>query len=211
MRHWTEQLFYSLSAVLLLAAAFVLQPARNSDVAQFQQSVKHQFQVATLEVIGDRPWFGEVNLIVSSVNEFYQESADAVIVALTPAPTESGVAYIGNSMIHEFAQLLTPAKINQPAVAVVPTFQIPANFMQEPPIDNIIPAGDHKNPVADANGAQASISAVQSIASANTAINDGLGSPWVNLRDSDTGQVYCVAIFNAEVNRYIGPCKDEYH
>jgi hypothetical protein len=31
---------------------------------------------------------------------------------------------------------------------------------------------------------------------------------WVTMQDNSTGQLYCVAIYNSEVNKYLGPCKD---
>jgi hypothetical protein len=76
---------------------------------------------------------------------------------------------------------------------------IPQNFMQEDPVLNIIPPSiTFEDPMT-----------TTTVASDSPAVNDS-GFPWLNLRDINTGQIYCVAIYNTEVNRYLGPCKNDY-
>ena len=212
----SEKIFYSLAATLLGAAFFVVQPAHNTDVMAFQNSIEHQFQVAIIQLWGDRPVNADAMVAINGINEFYQRSSDAAIALLAPAKSEQpmfavlGVTYSDFKLAlgkPQASSVVSSAQISQNNVQDN-DFVVPVNFMQEPPVANIVPASLQKRQEALAKKQETIASA--NIASNAPAVND-LGNSWVNLRDNDTGQVYCVAIYNAEVNRYLGPCKDDYH
>jgi hypothetical protein len=197
-----EKLFYTLSAVVLGSAFFVVSPTHNSDTAFFQTQVRGEFAKASVQLLGDEPMFTEVPLVISAVNDFYAKSADAMIALLTPAPSEQDAAAIAISTYNNLRVALRPVAPIEPQVsAAVQETQItiPQNFMQEDPVLNIIPPSiTFEDPMT-----------TTTVASDSPAVNDS-GFPWVNLRDINTGQIYCVAIYNTEVNRYLGPCKNDY-
>jgi hypothetical protein len=212
MRAWTEQLFYGLSAVVLGAALFVLQPANNSDLAKFQANIKDQVSVATVQVFGDQPVFSGVDLIVGSINEFYNQSADAFLALLAPTPGEEDMSRVAQNVYAQIVVMFDQNSIQQPQVAGVQIEAPPAvpdNFMQEEPLYNIVPElpSAPPSPYFETPFRK---KITQSAASFTPAVNDG-GGAWVNLRDEVTGQIYCVAIYNSEINRYLGPCKNDYH
>ena len=199
-----EKTFYSLSALGLGAALFVMQPTYNQNVDQFQSSVKTQFSFAAQEVFGDQPMFASVGTVIASVNEFYNQASDAMIALLSPNETDNGLNYVASATVTSFKTALMTSK---PQVAGVSTQNAdsieaqPANFMSEAPIENIVPENyvlpTNPPPLSDVN---ISVDAQP----AQTAT-------WSNMTDNITGQVYCVGIFNAEVNRYVGPCKNDFH
>lgn len=205
MGGWAEKLFYTLSAVVLGSAFFVLQPNPHPEVALFQNQVKNEFVFATTQVIGDQPIFGSVEIVISAVHEFYFRSAEVMITLLTPPPSTEDTMWIAGEVYDKFAMAFTTGILKPQVLGVEnkETVYVPENFMIEEPIINIIPPQalfvHEQQPV------------VLSASTETThAVNDD-GYPWVNLRDNSTGQVYCVAIFNSEVNRYLGPCKNDYH
>lgn len=201
MRMWADQIFYGLAAVVLGAALFVMSPAQTQDLVAFQSAIKTQVATATVQVFGDQPVFSDVEFVVSSINDFYTQSADAMIALLTPTTSDNDLNYVVAQVYSQFAGMFT-THLDQPRVAGVSTEIVektPANYMQEPALENILPVYALPTMPPTPPVLEKSV----------TAVNDN-GQTWVDLRDASTGQVYCVAIFNAEVNRYIGPCKLDY-
>ncbi|MBX4204882.1 MAG: hypothetical protein KW788_01680 [Candidatus Doudnabacteria bacterium] len=208
MYWFAEKLFYTLSAVVLGSAFFVIQPTQRAEVAAFQHEVRQQFAVASHQVFGDEPLMVDsTKLVVSSVYEFYMRSADAFIALTTPSASQNDL----NIIIADVYNKITTSLDNRerqaaPQVLGIETVEtqtievqplILPNFMQEEPVMDIVPS--HRE-----------VTAHPIIQASHPAVNDH-GMPWVDLRDNQTGQIYCVAIYNAEVNRYLGPCIDEYH
>jgi len=201
MPFFAEKLFYGFSAVLLGAGIFVIQPAHNQDVSNFQSNIKNQFALAAGEVLDYHPMLDSVEFIVSGVNQFYQEAAISMTAILTPSGSMNGLNFVATSTYQRFASLFNQ---NLPKVAGISiiarqkeeTLVIPPNFMQEDPVYNIVPQQSLN--FAPANQAAIIPPAIPK-------------ETWMNITDTNTGQVYCVAIFNSEVNRYLGPCKNDYH
>ena len=204
----SEKSFYFLSSLALMAALFVLQPNGNNQVADFQSQIGKEFQIASIQVFGDQPVLTDVRTIISGVNDFYQQSADAMLALLTPTAQEGDLNQIVAQTYHNFRLAFeikaTPqvagtftVRQNQEPVTTEEPETVPDNFMQEPPINNLIPDGIVPNVSFNSENYSGSLPQVST-------------ASWTNMRDSVTGQVYCVAIFNAEVNRYLGPCKNDY-
>ena len=205
-----EKLFYSLSSLTLGAALFVLSGSINPDVVKFQTEVKQQVTVASIQVFGDQPVFDEVLFVIGSINEFYHRSADEMIAMLTPVAGEQdqlndlaigvykGLKVALQTNVH-IAQNAQPMVLGSETSQVEEEFstQIPANFMQEEPVygpvNQTMTTTATLAPPADFNNSKTS--------SSNT---------WVSMTDGVTGQIYCVGVFNAEVNRYLGPCVNDY-
>lgn len=215
MRHSAETIFYSLSALALGAALFVLQPTHNTDLSRFQFDAKHEFATAALQVFGDDPGaygYNQASFIVSSINQFYAEAANATIELIQPLPGQyDDLTYIARNMKNEFVSLYGQIRGMTPQVAGVSTsseqlFVPPADFMSQPPLANIVPDTFSSAPKPAPIVESAQITLPQ----ASTPVPKPQDI-WVNLQDGATGQVYCVAIFNAEVNRYLGPCRNDYH
>jgi hypothetical protein len=212
MYSFSEKTFYVLSSLALMSALFVITPNANAQVSNFQSEIGMRFQIAAIQVFGDQPILNDVKGIVYGVNDFYQQSADAMLALLTPTSADKDMNQI-------IAQTYTNLKLSFNTFKLTPqiagTFTtkestlepkvsisdeaFPSNFMQDPPVYNLLP-----------EGITPKISYSADVASTETNLPQVSTASWTNMRDSVTGQVYCVAIFNAEVNRYIGPCKNDY-
>jgi hypothetical protein len=215
MTTWQEKIFYSLGSVAMLAALFVMTPSVNSEVSVFQDTIKQEFTTATIQVFGDQPVFDEVLLIIESVNEFYVRAADEMIVLLTPNMGEQDQLNI--LVVDVYSKLKLAFNPNQyvamsqePQVLGLNTLEteynltVPENFMQGEPIDLAILAETTQPEVGTDENIVYQLIEIEYQEPEITA------PMWVDLEDGVTGDIYCVGIFNSEVNRYLGPCKQDY-
>ncbi len=212
-----ERIFYSLSTLVLGAALFVLSPQQSQIVSDFQNQAKQQFAIAAVQVFGDQPVLDTPIAVIQSINEFYDQSATAMLSLLEPSQgQDEQMVYVATAVYNDFRLALNPNRNmavtqSRPEVLGTETKQsdaeivIPKDFMQGEPLHNIVPDG-YKPPVSVAPDESQIIAAVQTTEYAQSPAD----STWVSMKDGTTGQVYCVAIFNSEVNRYLGPCKNDY-
>ena len=178
-----------------MTAVFVLQPNRSPQVSALQDSMKQQFSIAWQETIGDQPWFEDVSFVYDSVSDFYSQATDATIALIGPqGNSDQDIYFVYRTVYHDFAQIIgghiTTLAQAEPAMPPM------SKFMTEPAITNIIP-------VISGDVSGASMDAVEPVNKVNS---------WVTIQDNFTGQMYCLAIYNGEVNKYLGICKsDSYH
>jgi hypothetical protein len=219
MFQWQEKLFYGLTAVVLGGALFAMGNSSNPEVASFQHNVQHQFTFAAAQVFGDQPVLDNVDLVIASIDQFYARATNVTLALLTPPASEDALNYVAATVYTDFA---LATHIQKPQVAAIPLPEIlgahtevaaaeiiiPPNFMQEQPIYNIIPGHTIAAPLPTLRHLDNLISG--EMLYSLPAVNDSTG-PWSNMRDSNTGQVYCIAIFNGTPNQYIGPCKHDFH
>lgn len=210
-----EKIFYGFSMVVALAAMFVMTPVANTEVASFQSEVKNEIGIAWVQTFGDQPVFDEVRFVIESVNEFYVQSADAMIALLEPTVAEEDMNNMLAALATEFKVAyvgLVTNTWNEPKVASSNVEEVSApvlineNFMLEKPVANILP-----DEVLATWEALESMSRPVELAKSEDNKLAVAASTWVNLKDGMTGQIYCVGIFNASVNQYLGPCKNDYY
>ena len=203
-----EQIYYVLAAVVLTAGLFVLTESKIAEVTAFQNEIKTEFKIAFLQTIGDQPVLADVELIAGGVNDFYVQAADELIAMFSQPETDQDVIYVFGRVYNTFAQAVHQIRAGEVATQNDP--MIAANFMTEPPVYNIVPENWHTPETFSVTQPKiAGVSTYKPEILAYPQANVGL--PWVTLKDNVTGELYCTAIYNGEVNKYVGPCKDEYH
>ncbi len=187
-------IFYSLASFVMFMALFVMQNSAIPEVAVLQDTIQHEFSVAFIQTIGDGPMFEDVALVFDSITEFYRQSAEASVALIQDEASDRDLAFIYGQAYHQVVLAFHPAPA-VPVTAAGPEV-IADNFMTEPAISNILPAAEEL-PV----GAIAGIS--------TEPVNTQM--PWVTMKDNLTGQIYCVALYNGELNKYLGACRYDYH
>jgi hypothetical protein len=202
MEQKANAIFYGLSGFLLMTALFVIQPSQVSEVSLLQNEMVQDFSTALHQTIGDQPFFSDVGTVIDGVAAFYDESASATIALFEPQDRDQDIVYVYKTVFNIFAEVFTTP---HGEVAGVETVNISLDkFMTEPAILNIIP-GDHVT--------RNNEHVTEEIAGMSTQYSTPVNTdqPWVTLRDNFTGQTYCIALYNGEVNKYLGPCKYDYH
>jgi hypothetical protein len=204
-----EKIYYGLLALVLASVLFVVQQSDNKDVSLFQSQVKNEFKIAAVQVLGDQSVFESFQIVISGVNQFYEDAATEMIAMLQPAPSEQDMNTMLSEVYKKLIVAFNPKTYHdqlaqvQPKVLgaetreqspVVAAPEIHASHEMVGPIPPPIPLDFKKITTT------ASVPAIET--------DDRV---WVDLNDGVTGQTYCVAIFNAEVNRYLGSCKHDYY
>lgn len=186
-------LFYALSAFILLTAVFVMKPSPAPEMNLLQSEIKTQFITAFQQTLGDQPYFDEVFLVFEGISAFYEQAASSAIVLLEDQEADEELAFIFQTTYKKFVATIG-LYISGQTHANVAVLEPPVSVMKP---DLII------NPARVRYEAAVSGSFVN-----NSPAN--LEKPWVTLQDNYTSQLYCLAIYNGEVNKYLGPCQDEY-
>jgi len=227
--------FYLLSAFVLIGVMFLIHPARIEPTAQFQQTVLTQVVSAWDEIIVGVNPIEDLKFVYTSVDKFYSDSATAAIALLTPVPTPPEAERAIDNIAFAVSELLNfaPDQIETTTLA-----QAEQKQELEDPIYNIIPPFEENEDVIDKldefikdellainelwselEKMEEGVVAGESIEKATISydsksmsapVNDS-DRPWVTLKDNLTGQKYCVAIYNNEVNKYLGECKYDYY
>jgi hypothetical protein len=200
-------IYYGLSTFVLATALFVLYPSHNQELISFQKDIVSRFDVAFQQTMGDGPWFSEFADIYDGVNAFYAHSSNEMIAVLSSNPeADEDIAYVFSKVYLSFAKALPLQKSHSAPKNPYADVQLPskpANFMTQEPVYNIIPYRSVVKTYEDGEVAGAVISRDEPV---NTQQD-----PWVTLKDNLTGQLYCLAVYDGTVNKYIGPCKYDYH
>lgn len=189
-----ETIFWGLGIFLLSAGLFLLQPSKIPETTALQDQVQHQFIMAWQQTIGDQPYFDDLSIIYDGVSSFYNQAAIYAVSLIRQPESDAALAYVFKTTYQNFAVAFDKIKIGH-KLADVQLPAVPANkFMTEQAIMNIVPGGQ----VAGA-----------SVQSGNPV--NSVAQPWVTIQDNFTGQLYCLAVYNGDVNKYLGPCKYDYH
>ena len=199
--------FYILSGFVLFAGLFELQPSRIPEVAEMQAQTKQQFSIAWQQTIGDQPYFLDLGEVLDGVFAFYNQSAGQMFALLSPRESDQDMVRVFAQTYGIFAQSLH-LKGSKTVASTVSAFSDdkfvpPADFMAEEPLHNIVPEDmNHVSRIIY----QGVVSGTETDLTPGNAINS-----WITVQDNYTGQPYCLAIYNGEVNKYLGPCKNDYH
>lgn len=189
-------IFYALSIFVLGTALFVLQPSQKPEVAELQGVIKQQISIAWQQTWGDRPFLAEVGDVYDGIAEFYNQSSNATVALLAAPDSDRDIAFVLQAVYSDFADVF---RDSPSSVAEAPQPILPEKFMTESPIYNIVPS--------------TTTAAVTAVGSVSGAVAEPVNAPnsWVTIQDNFTGQLYCLAVYNGEVNKYLGACRNDYH
>lgn len=196
----TQNLFYSLSIFLLFTALFLLQQNKIDEVTVLQDQIKQQFSVAWEQTLGDQSYFTPFEMVLEAVDDFYAQATASAIVLLNPRNADDDMIYVFGHVYNNFAAVFTPPKPKIAGEIIDRTTIVPANFMTTKPIYNIVPEDYITRNIYHVTSAVSG----EILETKNTQI-------WATMQDGVTGQIYCVAIFNGETNKYLGECKRDYY
>ncbi len=178
-----QQVFYILTSFIFLTAFFVFgnvgEIRQVKEVGELRQSIQQQFSVAWQQTIGDQPYFDDLAYVFDGVSAFYDQSTVAYVDLISQPQADQDIIYVYQRVYSDFASVFQ-ARASDVAVEKAEPLVMPGKFMTEAAMYNIIP-GDVAGVSIDAT--------------------------WVTLQDVITGQPYCLAIYNSNVNKYLGSCK----
>lgn len=191
----------------MLAAFFVIHPSNLTEVSSLQTEMKDRFAIALEQSLGDASFFEPFEQTISGIQSFFNESTNTAIALISQPDTDADLAFVFSKAYSDVSAAfgVKTGIFEVSKVSLDIPFHRPANFMSEDPLFNILPANPAKNQVAK--------SLVQPIVAGNFMMNfqpANKEGQWVTLQDNFTDQIYCVAIYNGEVNKYLGPCKYDY-
>jgi hypothetical protein len=207
-----QSMFGFLSA-LLLALLFILQPTSDKDLIVFQKEVHSQFAQATTELVAGESLVEPFAFIWSTVNSFYDQSANEALALIQPDEAFSDLVMSFIPSYHENLKVASAPFVT--------------NLPHEEPIYNIVPMNDAEallDPYFshDLLTTEGGVVAGESIDISREPFDgdtqvDNLENnnvalvpvTWVTINDSITGAPNCVAIFDGTVNTYPGSCAQE--
>lgn len=189
-----QPIYFGLATIVASAALFAFIPFANPKVAAVQTEMMERFSIGWQQTFGDRPWFEEVSFIFDVTNNFYAQAAEATIAFLDDPETSADIYYVWGQVYYTFANTINLENHNALAQEELPTSQTIPNFMEEEPLYNLVPYREVVKTIE-----------TPVVAGANTGV-------WSTITDAITGQAYCLAVFNGEVNQYLGTCETQgYH
>lgn len=173
---------YALAIFVLMNALFVVTNANDANehanyanrfvdshnsfvVSHFKQEIREAFKIALLQTIGDKPWFENLEVAITGIVDFYDQSASAMTALISPTYAEDDLFYIANQAYLVIAR--QAGTIDEEGEVAGLLYE--SEYMQDEPLYNI--------------------------------------HPDFNFQPEDTGQLYCLAIYNGETNKYLGECK----
>ncbi|HEV8601698.1 MAG TPA: hypothetical protein VGQ87_03855 [Patescibacteria group bacterium] len=197
--------------------------------------MQSQLKTAFIETIGDGPWFSDLAIIYDGVNDFYQTAATSAIVLFSPSKNDEDLMQLAV----EVKSKLYESLVRLPEVWFAHRESIAANFMTEEPLYNIVPNYEQKSetiatvsdqelsmmlfgllekevnsslssqPIAQSGDVNVGLVAGTWLFEKEQPVNSQ-AQPWVTVQDNMTGQLFCLAIYDGEVNKYSGPCRYDY-
>ena len=194
-------IFFVLSVFLLATVFFVLQPTNIPELKTWQTGIKQQFSVAWQQTIGDQPYLDNLALIYRGVSDFYGQSSEQTISLFSQPETDRDLVFVYSQVYQKFAGVFASKPITVHNVGVPSEVAIPDNFMTEEPLNNIIPDSQVTRIVNHESIAGAVTEQAQPV--------NSYSQPWVTIQDAVTGQVYCLSVYNGDVNKYLGECKKD--
>jgi len=199
-------IYYALAIFVLGTALFVFYPS-NPETTAWQDGVKHQFSIAWKQTIGDQPVFSSVAYVYDGVSEFYTQSADVMMTMIDHPQSDADIYYVFHEVYVDFASIFQAQPHGNVAgvstALNTATLPQPEDFMTQPAIYNLVPASE---PVT--TSVQPAISGSSMVTGQPVNSTD---NPWITVQDNATGQLYCLAVYDGTVNKYLGACKNDYY
>lgn len=224
-----QKIFYSLAIFALLSALFVLRPPAASEVFNHSAAkevvvLKHEIQehlrVAFWQTVGDEPLFESFEIVWRGIEGFYSRSAEEMLALIEPTPAEDEMnklfVAMGQSLIKPLARI-TNYEIRASEERRIAGLLEESKFMMEEPLANIVPEGSIKYEELSINENEKKPGEVAGATFPNIyylPLNTNLKpvngpNEWVTIQDNYTGKLFCLAIYNNEINRYAGACRTD--
>lgn len=184
-----------------MTAFFVISPSKDPEVASLQNDIKHQFGIAWQQTLGDAAYFDTLGQIYEGVTAFYDQSSQAYISLISQPDSDQALYYVFHSTYEEFARIFSKEPKALATENIDLNLSLPGKFMTEQALNNIVPETIEPVKVSAGLVAGAGVESAEPVNQTNS---------WVTLRDNFTGQLYCLAIYNGEINKYLGACKNDY-
>ncbi len=207
MHHRLSATYYGLSIFVLGTALFVMQPRNDIAVTLWQDDIKQQMSLGMAQLWGDEPVLADVALVYGGVEKFYEESSLTLFALMSNEQLDSDITFVYGQVYNNFVYMINPEAETKVAGDFDANIDLKidlANFMTEEPLYDlaVIPAGQTIKEEAGAVAGWTQPSAEP--------VN--LDNAWFTVVDGLTGQEYCMAVYNGEINKYLGKCKyDEYY
>jgi len=183
MHYRAQQLFYALSIFVLMMAIFVIRPSSVPVVASLQNDMKQKFSVAWQATMSDASYFEAVTTVYDGVADFYDQAASSAI-ALLNQPQQDEQMYLAFNSAYHFVADAFVAPDRTLAMREVRTIKTKPGLAREVEPHVLGARTEETTPLNKPNS-------------------------WVTIADNTTGQLYCLAIYNGEVNKYPGTCPEE--
>jgi hypothetical protein len=185
-----QPIYYGLATLVVSTALFLAVPFNQPEVLTIQKDMVERLSIGWQQTMGDKPWFSEVSFIFDATNDFYTQAAAVTYISLSDPEATAEINYVYGRVYQIFAQSFT--KNSTLAENALPMPKIGEDFMTEEPLYNLIPYRE----------------VVKTIETPTVAGVATVG-PWNTITDAITGQSYCLAIYNGEVNQYLGTCASQ--
>lgn len=171
-----------------------MKPSGVEEVGMLQDEMQTQFAIAFQQTMGDQPYFSEALLVIEGVSDFYNQAAVSSIALFEDKQADAELAYVFGATYNKLVSVVSSYVKSGSIVNIAQKEPLPA-----PPVADLVVTEPVRDYYGAVSGALLDVSPVN------------LEKPWVNIQDNFTGQLYCLAIYNGEVNKYLGSCKDNYH
>lgn len=201
-----EQIFYASAIALLMAVLFVVRPAGSNETAGLQGRIGEDVSVAFTQLVGDEPLLLGVSSLWDGVFGFFDQSSDYLLTLLKPTSSEYVLAAQLEEFSYAFSQVSLALAVPSSPPGIETSFPDEMAMIPEiieEPIYNIVPEGYRET---------AEVIAEPEVAGAAIFKRTPTGSKsWMTIEDAITRQQYCLAIYNGEVNKYLGECHYEFN
>ncbi len=227
MYYKVEQTYYTLSAVALFGVMFVFSPSTSVEVKDFQTQIIAQVRVAFNQTISDVDLVEPLDLVWSGIDSFYLAGSQQAL-AIIPAVEIPDSVHLAFQQVSDKSIKFLASNFEKVLPQPIPAVEYPQELAQAP-VYNIVPPFTDSRQEAYNGYVREEISTnvvpSQELATEDTVSSsasvlgittdeqplNSISTPWVTLEDNITGQKYCVAIYNSEVNKYLGECKHDYY
>ncbi len=214
-----EQFFYVASAFVLLGTMFIIKQPANQEVAAFRDDVIGQFTIAFKQVVHTNSSLESVQLVWNGVNDFYGHSADQMIALLDVGEMSpdvqqgvDNIAFAATNIFNIKNELLPTTQV----ASIIQSTTSSVGYIG-PTLKDVVSAGVENvmqkiesvqlTPKVEVEVPQKATGQVAGVSTHDEQPVNSPQKPWVTLVDNITGQKYCVAIYNEEVNKYLGECQ----
>lgn len=216
MYRQAEQIFYASAIAILMAVFFVINPNGTREVSSAQERIFSDVSLAFTQLIGDEPLFRGVSDLWDGVEGFYVSAADQALVLIQPTEAETRTlaffykgteAALGRLADGRVAGITKETEETESAAGlVIEESAVLSDFGILPigePIYNIVPYTEADITRSKLVG-QAEFEPDRTVPVRHY-------SGWMTVEDAITRQKYCLAVYNGEVNKYLGECVYEYN
>jgi hypothetical protein len=207
------KIFYGLSIFVWMTVFFAVHQTNVPEVNAWQSQVRQAVTIAWEQTYGDRPVTADFALAYEGVTGFYERASGEIVGLMQPLRSDRDLYHVFAEVYGIFARA-AGGPIEPTILAMDASERIPENFMREESVYNIVPVSFQSKDIPEVSGVTQTINSREtawknSEQEGELPVNNET-KQWVTLQDNITGAKYCLAIYNGEVNKYLGPCAYDY-